>query len=55
MKEDVVETEPVKKSAKKKKFEATSTRSLETFFADDKHEIIPKEKIANIGDINERT
>jgi hypothetical protein len=55
MKEDNVEIEPVKKSSKKKKFEATSTRSLETFFADDKHEIIPKEKIVNIGEINERS
>jgi len=55
MKEDNVEVEPVKKSSKKKKFEATSTRSLETFFEDDKHEIIPKEKIVNIGEINERS
>jgi len=47
--------EPIKKSSKKKRVETTSTRSLETFFADDKHEIIPKEKIVNIGDINERT
>lgn len=55
IKEENVETEPIKKSSKKKKVETTSARSLETFFADDKHEIIPKEKIANIGDINERT
>jgi hypothetical protein len=55
MKEENGVIEPIKKSPKKKKNETTSTRSLETFFADDKHEIIPKEKIANIGDINERT
>jgi hypothetical protein len=55
IKEESVENEPVKRPSKKKKFEPTSSRSLETFFADDKHEIIPKEKIANIGDINERT
>jgi hypothetical protein len=55
MKEENGVIEPIKKSSKKKKIETTSTRSLETFFADDKHEIIPKEKIANIGDINERT
>jgi hypothetical protein len=55
MKEENGVIDPIKKSSKKKKVETTSTRSLETFFADDKHEIIPKEKIANIGDINERT
>jgi hypothetical protein len=45
----------VRKSTKKKKIETTSSRSLEAFFADDKHEIIPKDKIANIGEIHERT
>jgi hypothetical protein len=55
MKEENGVIESIKKSPKKKKNETTSTRSLETFFADDKHEIIPKEKIANIGDMNERS
>jgi hypothetical protein len=55
IKEDDIEIEPVRKSTKKKKIEATSSRSLEAFFADDKHEIIPKDKIANIGEIHERT
>jgi hypothetical protein len=55
LREEKNEVEPVKKSTKKKKFEVIPTRSLETFFEDDKHEIIPKDKIANIGDINERT
>jgi hypothetical protein len=55
MKEAEIDIEPVKKIPKKKKTEITSTRSLETFFSDDKHEVIPKDKIANIGDINERT
>lgn len=30
-------------------------RSLESFFVDDNHEVIPKDKIANIGEMNERT
>jgi hypothetical protein len=55
IKEDDIEIEPVRKSTKKKKIETTSSRSLEAFFADDKHEIIPKDKIANIGEIHERT
>ena len=55
IKEDDIEIEPVRKSTKKKKIEAISSRSLEAFFADDKHEIIPKDKIANIGEIHERT
>ena len=30
-------------------------RSLESFFVDDNHEVIPKDKIANIGEMNERS
>jgi hypothetical protein len=55
IREEKNEVEPVKKSTKKKKFQVLPTRSLETFFEDDKHEIIPKDKIANIGEINERS
>jgi hypothetical protein len=55
IKEDDIEIEPVRKTTKKKKIETISSRSLEAFFADDKHEIIPKDKIANIGEIHERT
>jgi hypothetical protein len=55
IKEENVGIEPVKKSSKKKKFEVLPTRSLETFFEDDTHKIIPKDKIANIGEINERS
>jgi hypothetical protein len=48
IKEDDIEIEPVRKSTKKKKIEAISSRSLEAFFADDKHEIIPKDKITKM-------
>lgn len=49
------EIEPIKKVVKKKKLDSTPTRSLESFFVDDKHTVIPKDKIADIGDMNERT
>jgi hypothetical protein len=56
-KEDDTEKQAIKKKKNDKiKNKWTSpTRSLETFFEDDKHEIIPKEKIVNIGEINERS
>jgi hypothetical protein len=54
-KEDNIEIEPVRKTSKKKKVEAIPSRSLESFFEDDKHEVIPKEKIVNIGEIHERS
>jgi hypothetical protein len=54
-KEDIIEIEPVRKTSKKKKIEATPSRSLESFFEDEKHEVIPKEKIVNIGEIHERS
>ena len=56
-KEDDTE-KPVIKKKKNDKIKSkwtAPTRSLETFFEDDKHEIIPKDKIANIGEINERS
>ena len=46
---------PIKKVTKKKKIDNTPSRSLESFFVDDKHTVIPKDKIADIGDMNERT
>jgi hypothetical protein len=49
------ETEPIKKVVKKKKLDSTPSRTLESFFVDDKHTVIPKDKIADIGDMNERT
>ena len=54
-KEDKGEIEPIKKAVKKKKLDSTPSRTLESFFVDDKHTVIPKDKIADIGDMNERT
>lgn len=45
----------IKKVSKRKKVDKDSNHTLETFFVDDKHELIPKDKIVNIGDMNERT
>jgi len=55
LKEEKIETAPAKKVIKSKKIDSAPTRSLESFFADDKVTVIPKDKIADIGDINERT
>ena len=55
IREDKDEIEPIKKVVKKKKLDNTPTRSLESFFVDDKHTVIPKDKIADIGDMNERS
>jgi len=52
---DEDETVPIKKAIKKKRIDITPTRSLESFFIDEKHTVIPKDKIADVGDINERT
>jgi hypothetical protein len=55
------ENDTEKQVIKKKKNDTTKSkwsapnRSLESFFVDDKHEVIPKNKIANIGEMNERT
>lgn len=40
---------------KKKKIDKKDGPSLESFFVDDKHQVIPKNEIADIGDINERS
>jgi len=55
IKEDRGDIEPIKRVVKKKKLDSTPSRTLESFFVDDKHTVIPKDKIADIGDINERT
>jgi hypothetical protein len=55
IKEEKGEIESPKKVIKKKKLDSTPTRTLESFFVDDKHAVIPKDKIADIGDMNERT
>ena len=52
------ESDTEKQVIKKKKNDTTKSkwsapnRSLESFFVDDKHEVIPKDKIANIGEMN---
>jgi hypothetical protein len=53
IKEEKEEVEPVKKVVKKKKIDIAPTNSLESFF-DDKV-TISKDKIADIGEMNERT
>ena len=55
IKEEKGEVESPKKVVKKKKLDTTPSRTLESFFVDDKHTVIPKDKIADIGDMNERT
>jgi hypothetical protein len=55
IKEEKDEPETIKKVVKKKKLDSTPSRTLESFFVDDKHTVIPKDKIADIGDMNERT
>ena len=46
----------IKKVVKKKKIDKNDTPSLESFFIDDKHQVIPKDKIADMnGDMNERS
>ncbi len=53
IKDEQEETTPVKKFLKKKKVDIKPSNTLESFF-DDKV-TIPKDKIADIGEINERT
>ena len=55
IREEKDEPEPVKKVAKKKKIDTPPTNSLESFFNDEKHTVIPKDKIANIGEMNEHS
>ena len=50
IKQEKGESEPIKKVTKKKKIDNTPTNSLESFFSDDKHTVISKDKIANIED-----
>ena len=46
----------VKKVVKKKKIDKSGGPSLESFLVDDDHQVIPKDKIANMnGDMNERS
>ena len=46
----------VKKVVKKKKIDKSDGSSLESFYVDDKHQVIPNDKIANMnGDMNERS
>jgi hypothetical protein len=52
LKEEKEEEIPIKKTSKKKKIDKTPPNTLESFFDD--RVSIPKDKIANIGEINER-
>jgi len=46
----------VKKVVRKKKIDKNDSPSLESFFVDEKHQVIPKDKIADMnGDMNERS
>jgi len=46
----------IKKVVKKKKIDKKDGPSLESFFVDDKHQVIPKDKIADMnGEMNERS
>jgi hypothetical protein len=46
----------VKKIVRKKKIDKNDSPSLESFFVDEKHQVIPKDKIADMnGDMNERS
>ena len=46
----------VKKVVKRKRLDKNDIPSLESFFADDKHQVIPKDKIADMnGDMDERS
>jgi hypothetical protein len=42
------EIEPVKKAKKKKTLDNSTANSLESFFTDDKNEVIPKTDITKI-------
>jgi len=46
----------IKKVVRKKKIDKNDSPSLESFFVDEKHQVIPKDKIADMnGDMNERS
>jgi hypothetical protein len=45
----------IKKAVTKKKIDKNGTPSIESFLVDDNHQVIRKDKIADIGDINERS
>jgi len=46
----------IKKVVRKKKIDKSDSPSLESFLVDDKHQVIPKDKIADMnGDMNERS
>ena len=46
----------IKKAVKKKKIDKSDSPSLESFLVDDNHQVIPKDKIADMnGDMNERS
>jgi len=56
LKEDKIPQIEVKKVVKKKKVDKSDSPSLESFLVDDNHQVIPKDKIADMnGDMNERS
>jgi hypothetical protein len=44
-----------KRAVRKKKIDKNDTPSIESFLVDDKHQVIRKDNIADIGDIDERS
>jgi hypothetical protein len=45
----------IKRAVRKKKIDKDDTPSIESFLVDDKHQVIRKDNIADIGDIDERS
>jgi hypothetical protein len=45
----------IKRAVRKKKIDKNDSPSIESFLVDDNHQVIRKDNIANIGDINERS
>jgi hypothetical protein len=45
----------IKRAVTKKKIDKDDTSSIESFLVDDNHQVIRKDNIADIGDINERS
>ena len=55
LKEDKQPKPEIKKVVRKKKIDKSDASSIESFLVDDNHQVIRKDNIANIGDINERS
>jgi hypothetical protein len=55
LKKDKQPKPEIKKVVRKKKIDKSDAPSIESFLVDDNHQVIRKDKIADIGDINERS